>query len=96
MPQFPAISRRYREMVDELIERVVVRVVTAEPLPPEMLSGYRRRIQLEVGHSALIQQVVEPLVVGGARVVIRHLLIDGTLSSQLQRLGDSLGLPRDA
>ncbi len=94
MELFDEILFNFRDRMDEMIERVIVTVISAEPLPSDVAMNYGKLIQLEVGHSALLRQVVDPEMIGGAKIIIRNRMIDGTLLGQLERFKEHMGMHR--
>ncbi|MBN2723949.1 MAG: ATP synthase F1 subunit delta [Deltaproteobacteria bacterium] len=93
---FPEIVKNFKELLNDLVDRVVVTIISPQEVEGELLTEYRMKIQGELGHSALIKQIKDPDLIGGIKILVRNRMFDGSIEGQLQRLGDTLGMPRSA
>jgi F-type H+-transporting ATPase subunit delta len=92
MHLFPDIFRRFRAELDALMGRITVSVISSHPLPTELITEYRRKIEEHYGHSALIRQEVDPELIGGVLIRVGNKLVDGTMNGSIQRFCDRLNL----
>jgi F-type H+-transporting ATPase subunit delta len=90
---FSEIYRIFLQLVDEKIGRIVVTILSAEKLPSNILSKYRKRIQQVIGESSLIKQEINPDVLGGVIIKIKNKIIDGSLIDQIMKFRSKFGLP---
>ncbi|MBU1221081.1 ATP synthase F1 subunit delta [Myxococcota bacterium] len=93
---FLDISRKFKALMDDLVERIIVTVISARDISPALLTEYRREVELQLGHSAIIHQVIDPDLVGGIKIIVKNRMFDGSVTGQLRRIGNKLGLPRSA
>lgn len=85
------IVAAFDEMVRELFGRVEVDVYTAEPMDESALETLRERLQRAMGRDPVLHAYVDPSMIGGVRLRIGDQLIDGSISTQLRRIRESLG-----
>lgn len=90
---FPEIYEVFLRLVDEKIGRIVVTMISAEKLPSDILSKYRKKIQQVVGESSLIKQEINPEVLGGVIIKIKNKIIDGSLIDQIMKFRTKFGFP---
>lgn len=64
--------------------RAIAHVVVARPLEPDQADRLRAVLSRQVGRDVGLQVVVDPEVVGGARVRIGDEVIDGTVAGKLE------------
>jgi F-type H+-transporting ATPase subunit delta len=76
--RFAQVAEGYRQ----------VEVVTAHPLPEELLADLERR--LAVAGPIRITQRVDPEILGGVRIKIGDTLIDGSLRRRIRALAETL------
>jgi len=69
--------------VAEQADKLVATVVTAAPLTPAQSARITGGIAKKYGRDVIINEVVDPTVVGGVRVQIGGDVIDGTVSTRL-------------
>ena len=65
-------------------------VTSAIPLTVEQESRLVRILQAHYGHEVRIHTTIDPAVIGGVRIHIQDDIIDGTLSTRLAAVKDSL------
>jgi F-type H+-transporting ATPase subunit delta len=63
-----------------------VEIVTARPLPERLKQSLVGVLEKKLGEKVVAQASVNPRLLGGASVRIRHKLFDGSLSSKLETL----------
>jgi F-type H+-transporting ATPase subunit delta len=81
-----AIYRQTRLQFDVLRGRVAVQLVTAVPVSAEILASVTDALRAALGGEPVLQQVVEPGVIGGAVVRVGDTVYDATIATQLQNL----------
>jgi len=82
-----AIVETYRALVDEDLGRLRARVRTAIPLTDDergMLTA--KLLHALGGRQAVLEEVVDPAMLGGFTVESGSILLDGSLEGQLERL----------
>jgi F-type H+-transporting ATPase subunit delta len=86
-----AIAVAYREMLDAEQGRVRVRVRTAVPLTDADRSALGGRLGRALGgKQVVIEEVVDPQLLGGFVAEVGSLIVDGSLNGQLARLRERL------
>ncbi len=78
---------RYR---DEHEDRVQARVVTARKLDDDLLESLRSALEQRTRKSVVLQEVVDPEVLGGLRVNVGDRVLDGTVRRTLQDMRRNL------
>jgi F-type H+-transporting ATPase subunit delta len=86
----PAIRDELQRLVDSEAGRVAARVVSARPLDRAAQEEIRQALARRVGHDVAIEFVVEPELIGGVVARIGDVLLDGSIRTQLERLGETL------
>lgn len=86
-----AIARTYRALVDERAGRVRARVRTAVPLT----AGERAQLEQRLGRvldgkQVVLEEVVDPELLGGFVAEIDSYIVDGSLDGQLARMRERL------
>jgi F-type H+-transporting ATPase subunit delta len=78
------------ELVDEREGRVRASVVSAQPLDPELAEALRAAIERQAQRTVVLDQRVDPAMIGGIRVSMGDLVVDGTLRRGLSDLRRTL------
>ncbi|MDR1493547.1 MAG: ATP synthase F1 subunit delta [Planctomycetaceae bacterium] len=76
----------YREVVklnDKRKGRIPVTVTTAAELPSDLFDGLAERLRAKLGGEPIIQNTVDPDVIGGIVVRVGDTIYDGSIASQL-------------
>jgi F-type H+-transporting ATPase subunit delta len=66
--------------------RLVATITTAAPLPATQTKRLTQALSAKYGTEVLVQQVVDPAVIGGVRIAVGDDVIDGTVQSRLTDL----------
>ncbi len=84
------IARSMKRMVDDRLNRVDAEVVTATALG--VAEGGRLKHELEriTGKSIVLDQKVDPSIIGGAVTRVGHLVFDGSVRNYLEEARKSL------
>jgi F-type H+-transporting ATPase subunit delta len=88
--ELPAIRSQYERLEDKAIGRVRARVLSAQPLSDESRSRILEIFERKTGKRVIAETVIEPELLGGVVVELAGRVFDGSLRTQLQRLGRSL------
>jgi F-type H+-transporting ATPase subunit delta len=88
---FTDIAEAYRDMVDEDLGRLRARVRTAVPLGEPEREALRARLgQVMGGKQVLMEEEVDPTLLGGFVAEIGSYIVDGSLDGQLARIEERL------
>ncbi|ADO68603.1 ATP synthase F1 subunit delta [Stigmatella aurantiaca] len=82
----PDISRVFRDMADTRAGRVRGHVTSAAPLSPATLEQLRKNLQQATQRDVILEQKVDPALIGGAAAQVGSVLYDGSLRTQLEQM----------
>ena len=82
----PGIAKAYREQLDELRQRAVVRVETAVPLTDELRAQMVMRTERFTGKQVLFEEKVNPDLIAGVVVKIGDERLDTSAAKELRLL----------
>ena len=74
---------------DEMLDRVVAEVRTAQPLSDELRRTVEEQISRSIGMSVALREVVDPSLIGGLVVRYGDTVIDSSVASKLNALSNS-------
>ena len=87
----PAIHEAYRKLEDNALGRVRVKLRTAVTLTDSERAEMNRRLGARLGgRQLIIEETVDPTLLGGFVAEVGSMILDGTLDTQLARLRDRL------
>lgn len=86
----PEVSRQYEALKNEHAKMCSGTVFTSIQLDQKQMQRLEAGLQKKLNKTVHLNQVVQPALLGGARVQIGDMVIDGTLRARLQRLSQSL------
>lgn len=89
MRRIPSILDAVEGEIAEREGRVSASVISAKPLGHETKTILERTLHGAIGKNITIQESHDASVVGGARIRVGDLLIDGTIRAKLDRLTKS-------
>ncbi|MBO0729062.1 MAG: ATP synthase F1 subunit delta [Acidimicrobiaceae bacterium] len=89
-PLLDAIVADFGELVDESEGRVRANVTSASPLDADLADAIRAALEQRTQRRVVLRQRVDPGVLGGIRVSLGDLVIDGTLRRGLLDLRRTL------
>ncbi|MBE3583207.1 MAG: ATP synthase F1 subunit delta [Limnochordaceae bacterium] len=95
----PAICEAYRAQADIVRRQVRADVFTAQPLEPGDLELLRQRLEVFSGRVVSLRPVVDSSLLGGVRIQLGDLILDGSVAGRLRRLEQRLlrvALPAEA
>ncbi|MHC4400421.1 MAG: ATP synthase F1 subunit delta [Planctomycetota bacterium] len=81
-----AIHRRAHELYDRLRGRVSVEVSTAAPLGSDMAERLARSLRDLTGGEPVLEQVVDPSLIGGVVVRVGDTVYDASIATQLDNV----------
>lgn len=86
----PAIARTYVDRVMDHLKIVRGEVTTAVPLPPEKLRALEDGLAKATGRKVVLDARVDPSIIGGAVTRVGSTVYDGSITTQLQKMKQSL------
>lgn len=89
-PLFDEIVAQFDILLDRNQGRLKVQVTTARKLDTELADALRRAIEQRTNQSVVLQERVDPEVIGGMRVNVGDRVIDGTVRRTLQDMRRTL------
>jgi F-type H+-transporting ATPase subunit delta len=84
------IAKSYEELCDEVANRIRATLYTALPLSTSLLEEIRAQLETATGKKILLSIEERPALIGGVAAQIGHVIYDGTLKTQLQRIKENL------
>ena len=66
-------------------------VVTAIPLPDDLAAALAGRLAAFTGKKIVLEKKTDPAVIGGVCVTLGDKILDGTVRTNLDELGKTLG-----
>lgn len=86
----PDLAATYRERVLDWKNVIRGEVTTAVPISPEKVRALEQRLTQATGRTVTLDAKVDPSIVGGAVTRLGSIVYDGSVTTQLQRLKESL------
>jgi len=86
----PAVRETYAELSDQYQGIVRAEVQTAVPLTNDEVQRLKSLIERTFGKQAVLKALVKPEILGGAKVRVGDLLLDGSLKTRLEVMRDHL------
>lgn len=84
------VAFEFSELVNEGLGRVHAGVVTAKPLDEELVNALRQVLERSTEREVVLDQRVDPSMIGGIRINLGDLVVDGTTRRALHDLRRSL------
>jgi F-type H+-transporting ATPase subunit delta len=88
--QLTGFHAAWEAVAMEAAGRAIAQVTSAAPLDDATRSGLQVQLQRLTGRSIVLQERVDPALLGGARILVGSRLIDGTVQARLDALRDRL------
>lgn len=82
----PDIARVYRDMADARAGRVRGQVTSAAPLTPDAVEQLRKNLQQLTQRDVILEQKVDPSLLGGVSAQVGSVLYDGSVRTQLEQM----------
>lgn len=79
------IMEEYEKLLEQDAGIVKVKVTSARPLSPPLKERLKASLEYRLGKQVEMLEEVDPGVIGGIRVMVEDLVIDGTVSHILRR-----------
>lgn len=86
----PEIVRAYMHRLNDHNQVVRAEVVTASPMPADRIAMLEERLGRATGRKVLLESRVDPSIVGGAVTRIGSTIYDGSVTTQLRKMGEAL------
>ncbi len=86
----PQIVREFNRLADEFRGEADAEVVSATPLSSEQVAQLQAALLQKFGVKARLRARVDPEVLGGVRVRVGDKLLDATVRTQIERIGERL------
>ncbi|HYT74944.1 MAG TPA: ATP synthase F1 subunit delta [Vicinamibacterales bacterium] len=86
----PDVARVYRSRVMDHLKIVRGEVTTAIALAPEKLRALEQGLERATGRKVLLEMKVDPSIIGGVVTRLGSTVYDGSVTTQLQKMKQSL------
>ena len=86
----PGMARAYAERVMDRLKIIRGEVTTASPFSPEKLRVLEQGLARATGRKVVLESRVDPTIVGGAVARVGSTVYDGSVTTQLQKMKQSL------
>jgi F-type H+-transporting ATPase subunit delta len=90
LPEMPQILALYDELAEEAQNRLRVLVKSAFPLSPALQEEVRQRFAHYTSKNIVIEQQIDPTLIGGLVAQMGSLVLDGSIRNELLRLKTEL------
>jgi F-type H+-transporting ATPase subunit delta len=90
LPAIPQILALYDELAEEAQNRLRVQVRSAFPLSPALQEEVRQRFAQYTSRDIVIDQEIDPTLIGGIVAQMGSLVLDGSIRNELVRLKTAL------
>ena len=84
------VIKRFGFITQSVKTSLKVSISTAEQMNPEELSNIVRIIEQKLGKKVDAEALVDPEILGGVKFRIGNTIVDGSIATRLQKLGNSL------
>jgi F-type H+-transporting ATPase subunit delta len=88
------IGEVFAELVEEDMGVVRAKVVTAVTMPEDLATALETQLARFTGKTVVLEKKVDPAVIGGVCVTMGDKILDGTVRTNLDELGKTLGTAR--
>ena len=85
-----AINKKYQKLMQDSIGYINVTAVTVNQLNESELSDLKSNIKEKVNSDINIDNIIDNTILGGIKLKIGNTLIDGSLSTKLEKLKQSM------
>jgi F-type H+-transporting ATPase subunit delta len=86
----PEVARAFRAKVMDYQKIVRGEVTTAAPVPAETLRTLEASLQRATGRTVVLEEGVDPSILGGAVTRLGSLVYDGSVTTQLEKMKHAL------
>ena len=85
-----AVIKKFGFITQSVKTSLKVSISTAEQMNPEELSDIIQNIEQKLGRKVDVDALVDPAILGGVKFRIGNTIVDGSIATRLQKLGNSL------
>ena len=85
-----AVIKKFGFITQSVKTSLKVSISTAEQMNPEELSNIVMIIEQKLGKKVDAEALVDPEILGGVKFRIGNTIVDGSIATRLQKLGNSL------
>ena len=85
-----AVIKRFSFITESAKTSLKISISTAEQMKPEELSDVVHNIEKKLGKKVDVDTLVDPKILGGVKFRIGNTIVDGSISTRLKKLGNSL------
>ena len=86
LSHLPGIASCYRRFLNEAKGRIEAKVVSASALEPALIDRVREQLRGLSGKEVVLQQEVDPSLLGGMTVELAGTVYDGSIRTQLEKM----------
>jgi len=86
----PQIADAYADLADALAGRMKATITSARPLAADSVAKLKAALERSTGKSILVDQKVDPSLLGGVVTQVGTYVFDGSVRSQLERMRTAL------
>ena len=83
----PDLAAAYRQQAQRLTQSVEATIASAAELPEETLDRVREELGRKIGKTILVKIEINPELIGGIKVRMGNLIIDGSARGRLAAVG---------
>ncbi len=88
--QIPQIYENYRSFADDLSGIVRAKLTSAHTLDDSKTEAIRNGLEKQTGKKVVLNQSVDPELIGGVKAELGGKLFDGSVKTQLKQIADTL------
>lgn len=84
------VSHEFDQLVDVASGRIRAEVITARPLDDDLVAALRQAIERQTNREVILDQHVDPNMIGGVRLNLADTVVDGTMRRSLSDMRRTL------
>ena len=85
-----AVIKKFGFITQSVKTSLKVSISTAEHMNPKELSDVIQKIEQKLGKKVDVDTLIDPKILGGVKFRIGNTIVDGSIATRLQKLGNSL------
>jgi F-type H+-transporting ATPase subunit delta len=90
MDHFPAIVKSYKELYDEVSNRLRASLISAQELSSSLVGEIQKQLESSTGKQVILSTQEDPSLIGGVVTKIGNIIYDGSLKTQLLKVKENL------
>ena len=90
MDHFTAIVKSYKELYDEVSNRLRASLISPQKLPFPLVGEIRNQLESTTGKQVILSTQEDPSLLGGVVTKIGNIIYDGSLKTQLLKAKENL------